>query len=144
MLRRALVLTVLTVLAVVAAASGCRPLLDGGWDGTATCDGDVFPLTAVFNEDGEGEVNGTIYIEGFLLAGFIAKGIIENGERDPDDGTYELQLETDDDDTAEFAVELEYSDDTFEELEGTADILNDEGETVDTCQVELDRVSVND
>lgn len=125
-------------------ASGCRPLLDGGWDGTATCNGDVFPLTAVFNEDGEGEVNGTIYIEGFIFGGFIAKGVIENGERDPDDGSYDFQLETDDDETAEFDVELEYTDDTFEELEGTADILDEDGETADTCQVDLERVSVND
>ena len=53
------------------AGSSCRPFLDGGWEGTARCSNDTFPLTAVMNENADGEVDGLVYIEGFLL-GFIA------------------------------------------------------------------------
>ena len=60
----------LVTLLALAGASSCRPLLDGGWQGTATCNGDAVPLTGVFNEDSEGELDGVVYIEG-LLFGFI-------------------------------------------------------------------------
>ena len=127
----------------LAGASACRPLLDGGWEGTATCNGDAFPLTGVFNEDSEGELDGVVYIEG-LLFGFITKGIIEDGARDPEDGTYSFELETDDDEPADFRVDMEYSDDTFEELDGDVDILDGNGEVADTCSMSLDKVSVSD
>ena len=71
----------LTLVSVVVGLSACHPLLDGGWDGTATCNaGGTFPLSAIFNENGDGELEGSVYIEG-IFGGFIAKGIIENGER---------------------------------------------------------------
>lgn len=131
------------VLFCAVSTSGCRPLLDGGWEGTSTCNGDAFPLAAIFNETGEGDVEGTVYIEG-IFGGFIAKGVIENGERDPESGSYEFDLESDGDDTADFSIEMEFADDEAEELEGTVDILNNDGEVADTCQLDLDRVSVND
>jgi hypothetical protein len=122
-------------------ATGCRPLLDGAWEGAATCNGDAFPLSALFNETGEGDVEGTVYIEG-IFGGFIAKGVVEGGERDPDDGSYEFNLESDGDDTPDFAVEMEYANDDADELEGTVDILNDNAESIDTCELDLDLVSV--
>lgn len=133
-------------LCVVTFSSACgHPLLDGGWEGTATCNGDdVFPLSAIFNESGENELDGVIYIEGFIFGGFIAKGVIENGERDPQDGAYSFNLELDDDEAPDFDVDLEYSDDTAEELDGDADILDEDGAPVDNCPIELERVSVND
>ena len=144
MLRRVRI-TVLPLALLGLAASGCRPLIDGGWDGTARCGNDALPLSAVFNESSDGEVNGFVHIEGFSIFGeIIVKGVIEDGERNPDDGSYEFQLQTDDDQPAEFDVELEYADDDFEELEGRADALNDDGEVTDSCTVDLERVSVND
>lgn len=135
----------LAALFVVVSASSCRPLLDGGWEGTATCNGDVIPITGVFNENADGELDGVVFIEG-LFFGFagITKGVIEDGERDPDDGTYRFKLETDGDDPAEFDIDMEYEDETFEELEGTVDILDDDGAPVDTCTMKLDLVSVED
>ena len=121
----------------------CHPLLDGGWEGTSTCGGNAFPLSAIFNETGEGDVEGTVYIEG-IFGGFIAKGVIENGERDPDDGSYDFNLESDGDDAPDFDIEMEYGDDEAEELEGTVDILDNDGQSTDTCDLDLDRVSVND
>lgn len=135
----------LIVTVAVMWTSGCRPLLDGGWEGTATCDGTAFPISAIFNETGEGDIEGTVYIEGIFGAfGGIAKGVIENGERDPESGEYDFDLESDGDDAPDLSVEMEYADDEAEELEGTVDRLNENGEVGDTCQLELDRVSVND
>ena len=127
------------------ALSACHPLLDGGWDGAATCNNIAFPLSAIFNETGEGDVEGTVYIEG-IFGGFggIAKGVIQGGARDPDDGSYDFNLESDGDDTPDFDVEMAYSDDEAEELEGTVDRLDGNGETAETCDLDLDRVSVND
>lgn len=132
----------LAALAVIATGA-CRPLLDGGWDGVARCESNAFPLTAVFNENGEGEIDGIVYIDAFLF-GFIAKGVIEDGERNPDDGSYSFDLEIDDDEAPDFAVEMEYSDDQFEELDGTVDILDGNGEATDSCAMDLERVSVSD
>jgi hypothetical protein len=140
-LRAIAVAVVLAASALLAA--GCHPLLDGGWDGTATCNGNAFPLSAIFNETGEGDVEGTVYIEG-IFGGFIAKGVIENGARDPDDGSYDFNLESDGDEAPDFDIEMEYADDEAEELEGTVDILDGNGETESTCELDLDRVSVND
>ena len=39
---------------------------------------------------------------------------------------------------------MEYSDDTFEELDGDVDILDGNGEVADTCSMSLDKVSVSD
>lgn len=144
MLRNVAVLLMFSVVTSFAGACG-HPLLDGGWEGTATCNGDdVFPLSAIFNESGDNELDGVIYIEGFIFGGFIAKGVIEGGARDPDDGTYSFKLESDGDEAPDFDVELEYSDDEAEELDGDTDILDEDGAPVDNCPIELERVSVND
>lgn len=137
------VVAILALPLVAALGSSCRPLLDGGWEGTSRCNGDAFPLSAIFNESGDGEIDGTVYIEG-IFGGFIAKGVIQNGERDPDDGSYSFNLESDNDETPDFDIEMEYNDDSGEELEGTVDILDNDGVAQDTCQLDLDRVSVND
>lgn len=130
-------------LLVLPALVGCRPLLDGGWEGEAVCDGDTFPLSAIFNETGDDELEGTVYIEQ-IFGGFIAKGTIDNGGFDPDNNSYDFQLQTDDDSTPELDLELELDQDDIDRLEGTAQILNDAGEVQDTCQVDLERVTVSD
>lgn len=129
--------------ALLAGGTSCRPLLDGGWEGIARCNGDAFPLTGVFNENADGELDGLVYIEGFVF-GFIAKGVIEDGARDARDGSYSFDLETDDDEPPDFTVDMEYTDDTFEELDGTVDVLDGNGEVTDSCAMSMDKVSVAD
>lgn len=143
--RLLIVTTAVLALASSTLVSGCHPLLDGGWEGTLTCNGNAFPLSAIFNETGEGDVEGTVYIEG-IFGGFggIAKGVIENGQRDPDDGSYDFNLESDGDDAPDFDIEMQYDGDKAEDLEGTVDILDDNGESTSTCDLDLDRVSIND
>ena len=60
-------LRALAALALVLAATGCRPLLDGGWQGTAACPNEAYPISAIFNETKDGEVEGVVYIEGINI-----------------------------------------------------------------------------
>jgi hypothetical protein len=130
--------------AALLATSSCRPSIDGAWEGSAKCDANTLPLSALFNEDADANLDGTVYIEGVLFGGFIAKGTIDNGDYDPDDNEYNFDLQTDEDETPELDVTLAFNEKDVDELEGDARILDDNGEETDQCDVELDRVSVND
>lgn len=147
MLRRlapALHVAVLTALvAVLATGAGCRPLLDGGWQGTASCPNEAYPLSAIFNETQDGDIEGVVYIEGIsiIIGDVIARGEIDNGAVDPDDGTFSFDLQTDDEPLADFKVDMEYSNDEMSELEGDIEQYDDNAELVQTCDLDLDRVS---
>lgn len=130
------------VLALPVLSVGCRPLLDGGWEGSARCNGDDLPVSAIFNETDGDELEGTVYIE--QIFGLIAKGTIDGGGFDPESNSYDFQLQTDNDAPPEFDIELEYAKDDIDELEGTAQILNDGGDVQDTCDINLDRVTLSD
>ena len=138
MLRSLLLLAV-----VLAAAAGCRPLLDGGWQGTASCPGEAYPLSAIFNENQDGEIEGVVYIEGIniLIGDVIARGDIVDGEVDPDDGSFRFELQTDNEPLSEFTVSMEYSNDELTELEGDIDQLDDNAELVQSCNLDLDRTT---
>lgn len=134
----------LTLLALVlAAASGCRPLLDGGWQGTASCPNEAYPISAILNETQDGEIEGVVYIEGIniLIGDVIARGDIDNGEVDAEDGSFRFDLQTDTEPLADFKVDMEYSNDELTELEGDIDQLDDNGELVQSCNLDLDRTS---
>jgi hypothetical protein len=130
------------MLIVVVSTVGCRPLLDGGWEGSANCGNDAFPVSAIFNENGEGEVDGVVYIEGIFNA-FVIRGDVDDGAFDPQDNEYNMDLQTDSDETADFQIDMAYGNDP-DELEGDVDVIDDEGQVVDTCQLDLNRVDVND
>jgi len=133
-----------SLLLLIVAVSGCRPLLDGGWEGSANCGTDAFPISAVINETGEGNLSGVVYIEG-LVFGLIARGDIDDGSFDPQENSYSFDLQTDEDELAEFVVsDLVFSDDQQTELEGDVDVLDENGQTTNTCDLGLERVDVND
>ncbi len=136
-------LRALAVISVLVAATGCRPLLDGGWQGTATCPGEAYPISAIFNQTKEGEVEGVVYIEGIniIIGDVIARGEIDDGEIDPDDGSISFDLQTDNEPLADFTVDLDYGNDDFTELEGDIDQIDDAGAVVQTCDVDLERTS---
>ncbi|MBI1945131.1 MAG: hypothetical protein HYS27_05515 [Deltaproteobacteria bacterium] len=136
-------LRALAALTLVLAALGCRPLLDGGWQGTATCPNEAYPISAIFNQTNDGEVEGVVYIEGIniIIGDVIARGDIDNGEIDPDDGSISFDLQTDSEPLADFKVDLEYSNDELTELDGDIDQFDDNGELYQSCNLDLDRTS---
>ncbi|MCC7073353.1 MAG: hypothetical protein IT383_18725 [Deltaproteobacteria bacterium] len=134
-------LRALVVLSLVLAATGCRPLLDGGWQGTASCPNEAYPISAILNETKDGEVEGVVYIEGIniIIGDVIARGTIDDGEVDPEDGSFRFELQTDNEPLADFTVDLEYGNDELTELEGHIDQLDDNATVVQTCDVDLER-----
>lgn len=136
-------LRALAALALVLAATGCRPLLDGGWQGTAACPNEAYPISAIFNETKDGEVEGVVYIEGIniIIGDVIVRGEIDDGEIDPDDGSIRFDLQTDSEPLADFTADLEYSDDELTELDGDIDQFDDDAQLVQSCNVDLDRIS---
>ena len=87
-------LRTLVVPSIVLAAIGCRPLLDGGWQGTAACPNEAYPISAILNETNEGEIEGVVYIEGIniIIGDVIARGTIDDGEVDPEAATVAVAL----------------------------------------------------
>lgn len=130
-------------LCLVLVAVGCRPLLDGGWQGTAACPSEAYPISAILNETNDGDIEGVVYIEGIniLIGDVIARGTIDDGEVDPEDGSFRFELQTDSEPLADFTVDLEYGNDELTELEGDIDQLDDAGAVVQTCSVDLDRTT---
>lgn len=129
---------------IATAAVGCvRTPLDGGWQGTAVCGSDAFPISAIFNETVDGEVEGVVYIEGIniLFGEVIAHGDVVGGDRDPDDGSYSFDLQTDTEPLPEFKVDMSFKDDELNELEGDIEQIDDNGATVQTCDLDLERTS---
>ena len=133
----------LALLCLLAAAGGCRPLLDGGWEGTAACPGEAYPISAIFDETKDGEIEGVVYIEGIniIIGDVIVRGDIDNGEVDPDNGSFSFDLQTDTEPLADFTVDMEYNNDELSELTGDIDQIDDNGELVQSCNLDLDRTS---
>ena len=120
----------------------CRPLLDGGWSGTANCTNDAFPVDALFDETGPGDVTGTMFISG-IFGGLTSKGTIENGKR-KDDGSYAGDLQTDTDPTPEFDFAVAYKGSSVDDLKGPSHVLDNNGAVSDTCDLTLARVGIAD
>ncbi len=122
----------------VAAFSACRPSVSGAWEGEAVCNQTVLPLSALFAEQSDLEVEGIIYIENFF--GFIVRGDINDGEYDPDDNAVKGDLDTNGDDRPNVEFDFDIDDDDPDSMEGDADILDDNGEVNVRCDAELDRL----
>ena len=130
------------VLACCAFFGACGPPpLDGGWTGTATCGQSAFPIDAIFNEVQPKTLEGTIFIEG-IFGGLIAKGTIDNGERN-DDGSYIGDLNTDDDAAAEFTFDFAYLANSPDDAKGTVDQLDNSGKTQSTCALHMTRETLS-
>lgn len=133
----------LALLTVLAASVACRPWLDGGWQGTAACPNEAYPISAIFDETKDGEIEGVVYIEGIyvIIADVIVRGDIVDGEVDPDDGSFRFDLQTDSEPLADYTVDMKYSNDELSELDGDIDQLDDNGAVTQSCNLDLDRTS---
>jgi hypothetical protein len=141
------VIAPLAVSAFLTAAVGCRPTLDGAWQGTVNCPDDNFPVSLLLDEQEDGDLKGTVYIEqvpGVLGAEFIVKGTLDDGSYDAEDNTYSFDLQGDDDTPPEFSVELELDSDDPNEADGDVRQFDDEGAVVQECTMAIDRLSVTD
>jgi hypothetical protein len=147
-MRRVLsLLAVPVVLVVLVPAIGCRPTLDGAWQGSVVCPDDNFPVSLLLDEQEDGDLKGTVYIEqvpGVLGAEFIVKGTLDDGSYDPEDNTYSFDLQGDDDTPPEFSVELELDKEDPDEADGDVRQFNDEGTVLQECTITIDRLSVVD
>jgi hypothetical protein len=140
-------LAVPVVLVVLVPAIGCRPTLDGAWQGSVVCPDDNFPVSLLLDEQEDGDLKGTVYIEqvpGVLGAEFIVKGTLDDGSYDPEDNTYSFDLQGDDDTPPEFSVELELDKEDPDEADGDVRQFNDEGTVLQECTITIDRLSVVD
>ncbi len=133
----------LTLLTLLAASGACHPLLDGGWQGTASCPNVAYPISAIFDETKDAEIEGVVYIEGIniIIGDVIVRGDIDNGEVDPNDGSFSFDLQTDQEPLADFKVDMEYKNDELSELKGDIDQLDDNGAVTQSCDLSLDRTS---
>ena len=139
------VLSLFAVCVVLVPAIGCRPTLDGAWQGSVVCPDDTFPVSLLLDEQEDGDLKGTVYIEqvpGVLGAEFIVKGTLDDGSYDPEDNTYSFDLQGDDDTPPEFSVELELDKDDPDEADGDVRQFNDEGTVLQECTIAIDRLSV--
>lgn len=135
----------LPVLGLVVAGVGCRPSLDGAWDGNADCTttGD-HPVSALFDEQSDSDLKGQMYIENInvLISLVILRADLDNGEYDAGDDEYSFDLNSDGDSEAEFAVTLEIDDENSDDADGDIDQFADNGDVSQTCNLKLSRVSV--
>lgn len=133
--------------AALLALGACRPTIDGAWDGDATCDASGrHVVSALFNEQADGDLKGQIYIENipFFGAELTLRADIDKGEYDADDDEYDFDLEADDEPQRDFQVSMELSGDSADDLRGDIDQFDDDGEVTDTCSLDLSRLSVTD
>lgn len=136
-----------SALTLVAVAGGCRPTLDGAWDGTVTCPDNTLPVSLLLDEEQDGDLDGVVYIEqvpGILGAEFIVRGDVDDGQYDPDDNEYTFDLQGDDDAPPEFSVELKLNPDDPDDASGDVRQLNDDGSVVQECEIDIKRLSVTD
>ena len=134
-------------IASVAVLGACRPTLDGAWQGTLTCPDDSFPVSMLLDEQQDGDLNGTVYLEqlpGVFGAEFIARGDVDDGAYDPEDNEYDFDLQGDDDTPPEFTVTLAIDEADPDEADGDVRQLQDDGTVVQECSVNLNRLSVTD
>ncbi len=130
---------------------GCaRPtLLDGAFDGTLDCtDSGTHTVSALFDEQADGDVDGQMYIEDIAFFGgeLTVRADLDGGEYDPDDDEYSFDLQTDDDDAAEFAGTLQIDNDDPDDVTGDVEQFDADqpDEVVQTCDLRLSRVSRTD
>ncbi|MDP2340564.1 MAG: hypothetical protein Q8O67_06385 [Deltaproteobacteria bacterium] len=137
----------LLLLSVLLGGVGCRPLLDGAWEGEADCtDTGAHRLSGLFNEDADGELEGSIFIEDIDFFGgeLTLRTDLDDGEFDADDNDYSFDLQADADAAPEFSGKLELDAEDPDELDGDLDQFDDDGAVTQTCSFALDRVDVAD
>jgi hypothetical protein len=139
---------VLVVLALAACGDPpvIRPKIDGGWKGTYECGADSKKVSAIWDEDDEGNLDGEMFID-FQIQFFgnpillTARADVKSG--DVDEGNYSGIADVLDNATAgvpDFSFDLDMNDDA-DELDGTMDKLNGEGASTETCDAHLERTT---
>ncbi|HEY4220435.1 MAG TPA: hypothetical protein VGO62_03815 [Myxococcota bacterium] len=140
------IILVASFLSAVCALSslGCAPSVDGGWSGDSTCGNSTFPIDAIFNENGNKELEGDVFVEGGTFFGpVITKGTVQDGERH-DDGSYAGDLNTNTDSKPELHFSFSFDASNSDIIKGDVDLLDGDGKTTQTCAMHMDRVSQND
>jgi hypothetical protein len=138
-------------LALLVFTLGCQPTVDGGWEGRAVCDDDtVVNVEAIFDQQTEdNELKGTFFLDLVINLGLLGtwetvqRGVIEDGEVDPQDGVFSGKLianpEASGGNTVDYTFDLEWNDDEYTELTGDLDRVNADGEVVIRCDLDLDK-----
>jgi hypothetical protein len=125
--------------------------VDGGWSGTADCDqGGDLNVEAILDQRLEtDEVKGYFFVDyniDFGILGVLevtSRGEVDEGEWDPSNASIEGEVIPDDtgdgDPAPTWRFNLEFTDDDFETLEGNFDRINNAGDAVNECDLELDK-----
>ncbi|MEZ4322209.1 MAG: hypothetical protein R3F61_32350 [Myxococcota bacterium] len=138
-------------------AVGCAspPDLDGGWAGRAVCEDDsVLDTEAILDVHPEsGGLDGLFFLDLEVDLGLLGvfetvqRGTIADGSVSETGLAVDGRLERDPTESAgyarNYAFELE-SDEERLVLEGTLDWINGDGDPIVTCDLELDRITLDD
>lgn len=135
------ILVVASLLAVVAAVAGCARPLTGGWDGDIDCGGNNGDAAALFEQEGD-QLDGDVYVHiGSFFGPTTFRTVVGDADLN-DDGSWDIDLhydpEDDDQGRTDFVMRVGFVDNDVV-LEGEVDVINDDGEKVDECDVELVR-----
>lgn len=147
-------LIVSALFASVVFATGCNQSpIDGGWEGVADCEaGEDLTVEAVLDQRLEhDDVKGSFFIEyniDFGILGLLRvweRGEVQDGEWDSQN--LEIQGEITADDTGDgepapnWVFRLELTDDELTTLEGSFDRINGNGDVINACDLQLDKVN---
>jgi hypothetical protein len=135
---------ILLVFPIFAVLTSCRATLDGGFEGSSNCGGGTQTMTAVLDEQDDGQVEGLLYIELDTVFGkVIGRYVVENGWYDNSDPPfpYALVLRKADG-RPDFDLRLRINSNNPDVVEGIVDEIADNGAKTGECDLTLNRVSV--
>jgi len=151
-MKRLIPLLALTFLLPLSLLTACNQApVDGGWEGEASCDqGDDLTVEAILDQDLDTDVvRGTFFVEFNidLLFGNVlrvtSRGEVDDGEWDPQNGQIQGKIVPDNvgdgDPAPTWVFDLEFTDDELTTMEGPFNRLNDAGEVINNCDLELDK-----
>jgi hypothetical protein len=137
----------LAAVVVVASVAGCRPTLDGAWEGTSSCpQNQTYPTSMLVDENSDGEVEGTVFFENvpvLLFATTVVRADITDGAYDADKNEYEFEMQADDDTPVDFDITLEFGEEDENEATGDLRQFDNDGGVFQTCTVSLERLSID-
>jgi len=139
------------LVALVLASACNQSPIDGGWSGTADCEaGEDLTVEAILDQSNEtNEVEGTFYVEYNIDFGILGvlrvwqRSTVQDGEWDSQDLTIEGELDPDDtgdgDPAPLWVFSLELTGNDLDQLEGSFNRVNGQGEVVNACDLEMDK-----
>jgi hypothetical protein len=134
----------LFVFSLLVVLTSCRATLDGGFEGSAACGGDAQAISAVLDEQDDGDLEGTAYVEVSTIVGkFIGRYDVDDGRYDSTEPRYPytMVLRTVDG-RRDFDVRMALKKDNPDVIEGEVDQIDSNGTKTGECDLTMDRVSV--